>query len=147
MQIITGFDSESSEEKKPLSQEYSLVLDALVHNKEVAENAFARISKAQIREQVGDQVRRIRLDEVGENVTQWFVETSIAICLGDLEHSNRDVVVWHLTQEVKNFGVHLLNVVTVDKVLVDSLNTKILLSGETVYQFRLKQKWASSHHV
>jgi len=142
MQIITGFDSETSKEdekKRPLSQEYIQALDALLHSKEVGENAFARISKAQIREQVDLQIPRCRLDEVEDGALQWFAETSVAI---NLVGYDKIIMGEVLAKLVEDFGDYLLKSITEGGTLVDSLNTKVIQTDVTLYQFRLKQRWA-----
>ncbi len=145
MQIITGFDSKTSiedEKKRPLRQEYIKVFDALLHNKEVGENVFSRISKAKIREQVDHQIRRCRLDEVEDGALQWFAETSVAL---DLVGYDKSVLGGVLAKLVEDFGDYLLKVIIGDhSILVDSLNTKIIQTSGTLYQFRLKQRWAQN---
>lgn len=138
MQIITGFDNDFTTEKKqePLCNEYVKVLEALRHNHEVAENAFARISKGHFREQVDHHVRRKRKDETAECFPHWHVETSVSIDPEDTDGASQ--VLAHL---VEDFGNYLLGVVSEKSVLVDSLQTKIMRVGPSLYQFRLKQRW------
>jgi len=144
MQIITGFDSDTSEEQeKPNAGDgYAHVIKALKHNIEVAENAFARIAKAQIRKQI-EHVKRIRKDELEEVSTQGFSEDCVAFCLLDEQLYDQVAVGAVLAELVSDFGDHLLHTIKGDKVLVDSLKTRILPSRAGVYQFRLKQKWAA----
>lgn len=144
MQIVTGFDSEFAVEgKEPrlLGEEYDKIVTALEHNQEVAENVFARVAKEQFRAQVDHKIPRIRLDELEENVQQGFSETCIVFSQADIQHFNKGVLGSAMAEHVKKFGDYMLDVIIGDRVLVDSLNTRIMRSG-TLYQFRLKQRWA-----
>ena len=147
MQIITGFDSEfAAEEKKPqlLAGEYVKMLQALQHDLEVAENVFARTAKGQFKEIVDHEVKRIRADELKEGASQWFAETSVAIDIIELRSYAPDAIGQKIADTVRDFGEYVLAVVGADKVLLESLNTKIIRSSESIYQFRLKQKWAEN---
>lgn len=147
MQIVTGFGSEfTAEEKTPrlLGDEYAKMLKALKHNQEVAENVFARTAKSQFKELVGHKVLRIRLDEVREGAPQWFSESAVTLDL-EMELRSYDLtgVGCRIATTVHDFGGYILGAVEKGKVLVDSLNTKIIRSGESLYQFRLKQRWVA----
>lgn len=147
MQIITGFDSEFNSEEKKLqlpASEYVKMLQALQHNLEVAENVFARTAKAQFKELVDHEIGRIRSDELKDGAAQWFAETSVAINIMELRAYAPDVIGKKIADTVRDFGEYILAAVDANKVLLESLNTKILRSGESVYQFRIKQKWADN---
>jgi hypothetical protein len=136
MRIITGFDSSTTEEEANSFSQYIEVLKALEHSLEIAENAFSRIAKSQVRRFVGNKVPRMRADEVKGIFPHWHAETSITI---DLESPRpHNVLLAHL---VKHFGQYLLNSLLPSAMLVESLSTRILRVGPTLYQFRLKQKW------
>ena len=146
MEIVTGFEGGSAEER--VSQlpeaEYLKVLQALAHNQEVAENVFARAAKKQFKELVDHTVERIRKDEMKEGATQWFSESSVAIDLLELQCYSPEAVAGKIASLVHDFGTYILSTLGDGKVLLESLNTRIIRSGEQTYQFRLKQRWVDN---
>ena len=145
MEIVTGFDSGFSEEKKPGHQpveEYDRILTALGHNHEVAENVFARIAKEQFHAQVDHNVKRIRLDELLPTDRQGFIEFCVTFSLDELTSFNKNVMGGVMVDHLKKFGDYVLSVAADDLALVDSLNIRIIRMDDA-YQFRFKQKWAN----
>ena len=120
------------------------MLQALSHNQEVAENIFARTAKAQFKELIGCKIKCIRSDELKEVVTQWFSQTSVAIDLEELCCYSPEAVCEKIASMVHDFGEYVLNTVGENRLLLESLNTSIIRSGEQVYQFRIKQKWVDN---
>jgi hypothetical protein len=146
MEIVTGFEVGSAEER--VSQlpeaEYLRMLQALAHNQEVAENVFARTAKKQFKELVDHKVARIRKDELKKGATQWFSESSIMVDLLELRCYSPGAVAGRIASLVHDFGMYILSTIGDDKVLLGSLHTTIIRSGEQSYQFRLKQRWADN---
>jgi len=146
MEIVTGFDNGFVEGVKPPQlpgEEYDKIVVALEHSQEVAENVFARVSKEQFRKQVDHKIQRIRLDELEEGVQQGFCETCLVLSQEDIRAFTKGVFGATLADHTRLFGDYMLRVVIDDRVLVDSLSTKIMRSG-SLFQFRWKQRWA--HH-
>ena len=148
MDIITGFEEQFSDiqkEKSYSSQEekncgeYALVFTALSHNNEVAENVFARLSKKQFRSAVDHKIQKKDRESAKGLWPFWYAEAAIVV---DVENIDSGMAGGLLKDLVAQFGEHILSSIKENMVLVESLMTTIIRVGETLYQFRLKQKWA-----
>jgi len=142
MKIITGFDEafeESSKPQEPPLQEYGHIVEALKHDVTIAENAFARAAKKELKRMLtkhSDTAVMRKASECQDLSVIWVQELSVTL---------------NPTSSVPGFISHLVNVLarsvmeTVKDeiaVFIDPLQVHILHIGETLYTFRLKQKWS-----
>ena len=142
MQVITSFDSTPPGETKATPTSYSDILKALMHSREVAENAFARVAKQQLHQLILEVPKIMAMaDEYRQFAPVWISDESVVVWVGGkeeevLEQSNL------LSELVDNLAGEMLKKGDTEKslVLIDPLSIRIQQVSSFHYRCGIKQK-------
>jgi len=154
-QVLTAFDSDSpqtdTKETKNLEQKYDYVqvFEALVHNREVAENVFARCAKRHFRSEIANDLKLVMPEDAGELSPVWVVDSRVLLPVvqSDTEAATAAMFIV-LAEELKNLVTVLAQDVVVRRrentstTLIGPLTTKVSEVGENLFSFSVKQKWS-----
>jgi hypothetical protein len=143
MKIITGFEegfSTIDRPPNPSSKDYDQIFEVVKHSLGVAETAFARGAKKELKQALLEKLQGgFEMQEalVCANLFPfWVQESHISVQCPEPK------LTAYLSGLVQNLAVAIINHAKgAPLILVDPLQTRIVPVGDAAYQFRLKQKW------
>jgi hypothetical protein len=143
MRVITTFESKPPGEK-PSTGNYTDILKAIPHNQEVAENAFARLAKADLQKRLeGIHTILGTMEEYAQYSPLWVSDLSVVLWFSDSEEETLKQSAL-LGELVAMLADELLMKGDSSKelVLVDPLGIRIQRVSTHHYRCGVKQKWA-----
>jgi hypothetical protein len=143
MQLITGFEEEFATTDKPPApplKDFSQIPEALKYDFNVAENIFARGAKKELRQVLHtlckEEIPNIRAADCLGTYPIWVIEMTVAFSVLDPSLGS------YLSSAVRTVAYSIMNQIKDSTpAFVDSLQVKMSRVDDTIFQFRLKQKW------